>query len=442
MYRQIDEDIILKNLDRLEEEAQMNYMSKYEPTLEEINSVYNHIKNFIRERKRIVYGGYAQNALICKQDKGKGFYKPSDLADIEFYTPDPIGDTVDLCDMLEKKGYKHIEGKEGVHNETYKIFVNFHNYCDISYMPENIYNNCPTMEAEDLKMTHPHFMLIDAYRVYNDPMTSYFRLKKTFGRFNTLMKCYPFNDNMTYNKFSYDKFKDSDKINRYIRKHIIHNSKLIVVGHYAFNQLAKMSKAPPTYIIDCPFIQVISDNFEEDLKTISNKLKNNFKNIYYKRYSPFFQFLGKSVEFYQNNNLIFRMYDNNHRCTVYRYSDKKKTYFGTYMLQFMYNLIQYNMAIVRKNNFNIMVYGSMLTRMMKMRDKYLETYNMTVMDKGIFQEFTFDCIGKPVDILRESFLDTIKRREQGKYKFIYKPKGQPGKKPVFRFDNTSGEVLS
>ena len=57
MYRQIDEDIILKNLDRLEEEAQMNYMSKYEPTLDELNAVYNHIKDFIRERKRIVYGG-------------------------------------------------------------------------------------------------------------------------------------------------------------------------------------------------------------------------------------------------------------------------------------------------------------------------------------------------------------------------------------------------
>lgn len=441
MYRQIDEEIILKNLDRLEEDAKMNYISKYEPTLEEINSIYNHIKNFIKEKKRIIYGGYAQNALISKQDNDKGFYKPTDLADIEFYTPDPIGDTVDLCDMLNKKGYKYIEGKEGVHNETYKIFVNFHPYCDISYMPENIYNNCPTMDAEELNMIHPHFALIDAYRVYNDSMTSYYRLKKTFIRFNSLMKYYPFNDNMIYNKFEYDRFKDDSKIQRYIKKHIIHHSKLIIVGHYAFNQLVKMASAPPTYIILCPFIQVISDNFEEDLKKIAVKLKTNFKNIHYKRYSPFYQFLGKSVEFYVNNNLIFRMYDNNSRCTVYRYSEKKHTYFGTYMLQFLYNLIQYNMAIIRKNNHNMMVSGSMITRMMKMRDKYLETHNLTVMDKGIFQEFTFDCIGKPVDMLRESYLETIKKREQGKHKFIYKPKGQPGRKPVFNFLDTSGNAL-
>ena len=31
-----------------------------------------------------------------------------------------------LVDYLYKKNYKYPEGKEGVHPETYKIFVNFH----------------------------------------------------------------------------------------------------------------------------------------------------------------------------------------------------------------------------------------------------------------------------------------------------------------------------
>jgi hypothetical protein len=43
-------------------------------------------------------------------------------------------------------------------------------------------------------------MLIDAYRVYSDPMTSYFRLTKTFTRFNKLMHHYPLNEDMLYNK--------------------------------------------------------------------------------------------------------------------------------------------------------------------------------------------------------------------------------------------------
>jgi hypothetical protein len=71
-----------------------------------------------------------------------------------------------------------------------KIFVNFINYCDISYMPENIYKNCPKIDIDGYYYTHPHFMLVDAYRVYSDPMTSYFRLTKTFTRFNKLMHYY------------------------------------------------------------------------------------------------------------------------------------------------------------------------------------------------------------------------------------------------------------
>jgi hypothetical protein len=142
MYRHIDEEAILKNLSNLEDNAKQIYLNNYEPTINEIKSVYADIMNFIKEKKRIIYGGFAQNSLIKHKNKDDAFYKETDIADVEFYTPDPIGDTIDLVDMLHKKNYKYVEGKEGVHPETYKIFVNFINYCDISYMPKNIYDNC------------------------------------------------------------------------------------------------------------------------------------------------------------------------------------------------------------------------------------------------------------------------------------------------------------
>jgi hypothetical protein len=79
---------------------------------------------------------------------------------------------------------------------------------------------------------------------------------------------------------------------------------------------------------------------------------------------------------------------------------------------------------------------------MKARDKYLTEKNITVLNKSLFQEFTFDCLGEPKDMLRSSFLEIIKKREQGKQaKFLYKPTGSPGKKPNFRFENTTGEII-
>ena len=85
-----------------------------------------------------------------------------------------------------------------------------------------ILKNCPYITVDGLKLTHPHFMLTDAYRVYTDPMTSYFRLEKTFSRFTTLMKYYPFDTKAEYNKLSYNRTKENDSILRFIRKHIMH----------------------------------------------------------------------------------------------------------------------------------------------------------------------------------------------------------------------------
>jgi hypothetical protein len=446
MYRVVDEEVILKSLSSLEDKAKQIYLNTYEPTIHEIKSVYNDILNFIKERKRIIYGGYAQNSLIKAKNKQDVFYKETDIADIEFYTPDPIGDTIDLVDLLYKKNYKYVEGKEGVHPETYKIFVNFINYCDISYMPKNIYDNCPTIQIDGVYYTHPHFMLIDAFRVYSDPMTSYFRLTKTFTRFNKLMNNYPLNEDMLYYKLKPSTNLDKKKLEdilHFIRHKIIINSKLIVVGHYAFNQLMKMSKAPETYLIDCNYYQIISTDYGNDIQKIQNIMKKEYPNIVIKKYYPFFQFLDRSTEFFINNTLVLRIYDANEKCIVYRKSDKKKVFFGTSQLIFLYNLIQYNISKIRHNDYNTATYGSMLIRHIKARDKYLDNHNLTVLDDSIFQEFSMTCIGEPKDLLRESFLLAKKKKEQGKrMKFLYTPSGQPGKKPDFRFNNTSGEIMN
>jgi hypothetical protein len=46
--------------------------------------------------------------------------------------------------------------------------------------------------------------------------------------------------------------------------------------------------------------------------------------------------------------------------------------------------------------------------------------------------------------MRMARLDALKKREAGKQiSFNYKPKGNPGKVPAYRFDNTSGnEILN
>ena len=442
-YREKDVDIITKNLKKIEDKAQMTYLKNNEPTIDEINKVYNIIKQYIRDNNLIVYGGWAQNALIKSKNKNDAFYSEAETPDIEFYSTEPLKDLINLCDLLHKKEFKYVEGAEGVHPETYKIFVNFINYADCSYMPPNIFKNIPTIEIDGMKMSHPHFMFIDALRVYVDPMTSYFRLSKAFPRFTKLIHHYPFNLNNIYNKIEYETILDDntyDNINKYIMN-IAKDLKLVIIGHKAFNRLIRKSKMQEELYVQEPYTSVISYNFIEDRNKILNKLKSKFGNkISFTKYNPFFQFTDKSVEFYYDKELILKLYGRNERCLVFDYSEKTNHYYGSFQLIQLYLLVNYFHGIIRQNNFIKTVYLTLFTRLLHAKEKYLNDNNLDSLSKSPFQEFTIDCLGTPVNLLRESRLKMMKNiKENRRVKFRYRPKGEPGKIPEFRFSNSSGE---
>ena len=198
MYRKSDIEIVEKNLNNILEEVTTRRLKLLEPTFNEFKSVQSDVLNYIRKNRKLVYGGFAQNKLIEKKNKKDVFYSDNDLYDVEFYSYEPEKDIILLCDMLNKKGYKYVQCVEGIHNETFKINVNFENYCDISYLPKNIYDSIPKIEYDGYICIHPHYMMIDMYRVFTDPLISYFRLEKTFTRFNKLVESYPFDLNIPY----------------------------------------------------------------------------------------------------------------------------------------------------------------------------------------------------------------------------------------------------
>jgi len=439
MYTQNDINLIKKNIDIIKEDATKMKLEILEPTLKEFKEVYSVILDYIKSKKKLIYGGYAQNHLIKIKNKYDEFYKETDLADIEFYTHEPLTDVIELSDLLYSKKFKFVQGSEGVHNDTYKIFVNFVNYCDITYMPKNIYDNVPKIEHNGFYYTHPHFMLIDAFRVYADPLTSYFRLDRTFFRFSILLKYYPFDLSIYKNTTKYENENKDTK--KFIRHKILHNSQLIITGHYAFNYLVK--KIDKKLVVsDFPYYQVISINYNDDKVKIGNFLRKNFKNITSKEFYPYFQFYDKHTEYYHNNVCILKVYGHNNRCIVNRFSEKKKVYFGTFQLIFLYLLIDYQYAISRQDSIEKNNYIILICRLLKAREMYLNKYNKTILERSPFQEFTLQCLGSTEDPLRLSRLEDKKKKEARKLiKFRYDPKGTPGKIPNFIFDNTSGNKI-
>ena len=151
-------------------------------------------------------------------------------------------------------------------------------------------------------------MLTDAYRIYTDPMTSYRILGKTFKRFNKLMKYYPFNQNLIYNNISFDvnlSEKEYDNITLFIRKKIVRNSKLIMIGFHAFNRLMSKANMPNNHFVQEQYYQLVTYDYEGDKNKIFNLLKNKFSDITKKSYYKYFQYLDETTEYYYKNQLIF-----------------------------------------------------------------------------------------------------------------------------------------
>lgn len=442
MYRRSDLDVIIEKVDQIETGALKYYQDNYEePTKEEYDNVMEEIKKFVKNEGLIIYGGYAQNKLIGIKNKSDEFYSETDRPDLEIYSPTPIKHSMKLSEILHNKGYKYVVCEEGIHNETYKIFVNFLNFSDISYMDPYVFENCPFVIVDGLKLTDPLFMQVDAYRVYADLLTSNFRLNKTIRRMSSLLNYYPFDEKNEFNQISYKSSEKEKTVLRYIRKHVIHDSKLIVIGQYAYNYLVK--KVNDKYVINVEYYQLISSEFKKDFDKIFKILKNKFgKKISYQLYHPFFQFLDERVEFLFEGKVILKLYGNNSRCIVYQYSEKKKTYFGTFTLIILHLMIDYNHAKIDKNKKEENNNEALILRLNNIRNEYLDKKNLTVLDKSPFQEFSYKCIGTPVDPLRSARLKIIDKKEAGKkLKFRYTPSGGEGRVPSFNFKNSSGLKL-
>lgn len=438
MHRIEDIEIINSNIDKLSNKAMLIYKTSYEPTLSESTSIYNELLNFIIKKKRIVYGGYAQNELILMKNSNDGFYKDVDTPDIEFYSFEPIKDLIELCDYLKSKKFKYVQGSEGLHEGTYKIFVNFVNYCDITYLPKNIYDNCKYIENKKmLRLADPYFMLIDIYRVFTDPMTSYWRLDKTFKRYLRVYKYYPLtltNTNIFFGSLS------NENILQVIRKEIIHNSNYIVVGSYAYNYYIKKVNNDT---IKINFYEIITENINIEAQKIYIKLKKIYNDkITIKEYYPYFDYFDYRVEFLYENCVILRVYNNNNRCIVFNESITKKTKFGTTQIILLYLLSNYNYYITNRNILESNNYISMFLKLSKAKNIYLDKKNITVLNNSPFQEFKFNCIGKPVSLERLDRLNMIKKRIENKpLKFRYEPKNDIGNAPAYVFDNLSGNQV-
>ena len=454
----------LKHIEEIEEQAKKKAATMIEPTLERRWEIIYTVRDFVIEKKRKIYGGFALNLLIGMKEPKDKFYKDDDIEkwDIDFYSPDPINDAIEIANRLHKKKFKNVQGTEAQHDETYTVFAEGEKCADISYVPRNIYNKIPFNEYKNMTLTGAYFMMIDYFRVLTDPMTSYFRLtqKKSFERLLLLTKHYPLPKIKNNNVSIIPPPKELDIAFRTINNFLIDRKTTIAVGMYAYNYLIKECKIKTINHCDVNYYEIISTFYKKDVRDLLFMLYDKFpdsKNkITYKEFYPFFQYFGFRTQIYYEDTIICIIYHYNSRCTPYNtvpslYFTKKSfeenkgnTQIGTFSMIVLYNLI--NVMIARTNNDDISkdLYYKLLSNMIEMQEYHQTKNNKTIFDEGLFKEFTIECIGTTMSLQSTKQLRIDKRRKAG-HMIIWRYQPELAKDKnvsTFYFKNSSGNIIN
>ena len=157
----------------------------------EVSIIIGIVEDFIRKKKRICYGGTAINNILPEMEQ---FYdKDVELPDYDFFSPNPMKDAKLLADIYFRKGFKEVLTKAGIHEGTFKVYVNFFPVADITYLVPELYKNLlkKNIILGGVRYCPPNYLRMLMYLELSRPKGVPSRWEKVLKRLVILNKNYP-----------------------------------------------------------------------------------------------------------------------------------------------------------------------------------------------------------------------------------------------------------
>jgi len=157
----------------------------------QIKKMIHILEKFLRKGKNICYGGIALNAVLPENMKFYDF--DSELPDYDFFSRDALKDTIELCDLYHRSGFKNVEGRSGVNHGTFKVFVNYVAIADITQMDAVFFDNLlkESIKIKNIYYSSIHFLRMALYIELSRPKGDISRWEKVFKRLTLLNHYYP-----------------------------------------------------------------------------------------------------------------------------------------------------------------------------------------------------------------------------------------------------------
>ena len=149
------------------------------------------VRDFIKDKRRVCYGGTAMNAIL---PISKQFYdKNLDLPDYDFYTPDVDGDVEELVEILKKEGFTEVYSKIGIHEGTMKVLVNYTPIADVSLIDPELFGVLyrRSILKDGIHYTDEFILRMMMYLELSRPKGMPDRWKKVFERLELINEAFP-----------------------------------------------------------------------------------------------------------------------------------------------------------------------------------------------------------------------------------------------------------
>ena len=238
------------------------------------------VENFMKRKNLICYGGTAINNILPKEAQ---FYdKETSIPDYDFFSFNAINDAKELANIYYKEGFEDVEAKSGIHNGTYKVFVNYTPVADITSIPKEIFN---VLKKESIRVSGilyapPNFLRMSMHLELSRPAGDISRWEKVLKRLTLLNKYYPITkidcNHVELQREMDTPYEDVKKKEIYdtITKTFISQG-VVFFGGYAISQYKKLMKHPKKNINVSDF-DVLSNTRDN-----SRNSKRTFKRYWY-----------------------------------------------------------------------------------------------------------------------------------------------------------------
>ena len=376
---------------------------------DEVINIINILENFLRTNKTICYGGTAINNILPEQDR---FYNRNiEIPDYDFFSPYALENAKKLSDIYFKEGYKEVEAKSGIHNGTYKVFVNFMPIADITFIEAKLFNNLykKSIKVNGINYCPPNFLRMGMYQELSRPMGDVSRWEKILKRLILLNKNFPLKGNLC-NKQDFQRIyegpiEERNKIYE-ITKNSFINQGLIFFGGYATSLYGKyMPKNEKKAVLSIPDFDIIAHNPEQSANILKEQLNyEGFKNIKINKKSAIGEYIDIHYEIIVNKDTIAFIYKAN-AChsynIIYLNNQKIKVASIDTMLSFYLIFIYANRDYYDEDRLLCM-------------SEYLFKVQLKnrLEQKGLLKRFSVNCYGK------QKTLEDIREEKSKKFKEI------------------------